>query len=492
MVFSPSTPPADTPLPTVYVGTFIHCPTPGELGVLPAHAVFVTASGHIAAMHALPAETIASTRTDAEVEAALPTEPGFSPHHTVRADAGCSEFFFPGLVDTHIHASQYPNNGVFGASTLLDWLERYTFPLEASLADLHKARAVYARCIARTLAAGTTTAAYYATRDAGSTNLLATMCAAFGQRALVGRCAMDRLSPDYYVDADVDSSIEDTRRCIAHCASLAADGTRPGLVTPVITPRFAPSCSAELLAGLGALAAETGLPVQTHISENAGEITLVKQLFPGTAHYADVYDRAGLLTERTILAHAVHLSAEEVALVATRGAKVSHCPVSNMCLQSGMAPVKRLVRAGIDIGLGTDVSGGYAPSVLVAARQAALTARMVALEQRCDDDIVSVPEALYLATRGGAKVVGLGDRVGAFEVGMEWDALLVGLGPSHASEHAALNLDDGPVDLFGWESWDEKIAKWVYTGDERNTLGVWVAGRRVYEKDGSTGRFVVR
>lgn len=391
--------------------------------------------------------------------------------------------------DTHIHASQYPNSGIFGTSTLLEWLNRYTFPLEASLSNHSKARTVYARCVSRTLSHGTTTAAYYATRDVTSTNILASICFSAGQRAFVGRCCMDCLSPDNYRDESPAQAIADTKACTAYINEL--DPTH-ALVTPIITPRFAPSCSRELLAGLGKYMEESGLPCQTHISENKAEIAFVAELFPEYDSYAGVYHAYGLLQPKTVLAHAVYLSDAEIALVKSTGAKVSHCPVSNTALTSGAARVRRLLDEGIVVGLGTDVSGGYSPSILEAARQATMTSRFVALTDG-DNAKLSVEEALYLATRGGAEVLGLETKVGAFELGMEWDAILVGLTDVPADEEKEPGLVGervrevvgggmGPVDVFGWENWSEKIAKWMYCGDDRNVLIVWVKGKIVHKK----------
>jgi len=370
--------------------------------------------------------------------------------------------------------------GIFGKSTLLDWLHTYTFPLEASLSQLDKARQVYGRCIGKTLAHGTTTAAYYATVDVGSTNLLADLCHAAGQRALVGRVCMDQLSPAWYRDESPAQAEAATRESIAHIRAL--DPAPSALVRPVITPRFAPSCTPDLLARLGRLHAETGLPVQTHISENVGEVALVRELFGDVAaSYAGVYDAFGLLTDRTVLAHAVHLTDDEADLIRARGAKVSHCPCSNSAITSGAARVRWLLDRGIDVGLGTDMSGGYSPSVLEAARLASLVSRHVAMG---GDEAakLSVEEVLYLATRGGAKVVGLADTVGAFAAGMDFDAQLIGLGRLDAD--GGVVGDDSNVDVFGWESWEDRVAKWLFNGDDRNTRKVWVRGRLVHERTG--------
>lgn len=305
---------------------------------------------------------------------------------------------------------------------------------------------------------------------------------------------MDCMSPEYYRDESPKQAVADTKACAAYIDEI--DPTH-ALITPIITPRFAPSCSRELMRGLGKYMAESGLPCQTHISENAAEIALVAELFPEHGSYAEVYDAYGLLQPKTVLAHAVHLSDAEVALVKRRGAKVSHCPVSNAALTSGAARVRRLLDEGVVVGLGTDVSGGYSPSVLEAARQAAVTSRFVALTEG-DGAKLSVEEVLYLATRGGAEVLGLEKRVGGFEVGLEWDAILVGLtdvpGDDDGEEGVVGSVGVGgkeercvggamgPVDVFGWESWEEKVAKWVYCGDDRNVLRVWVQGKMVHEK----------
>ncbi|TAQ87140.1 hypothetical protein B7494_g4526 [Chlorociboria aeruginascens] len=317
-----------------------------------------------------------------------------------------------------------------------------------------------------TLSHGTTTAAYYATISVPSTNLLADLCLSHGQRAFIGRVCMDSLSPDYYSDVSASSSLSDTKETISHVASI---DPRNSLITAILTPRFAPACSSELMRGLSALQKETNLRLQTHISENKSELALVKQLFPAHESYTHVYDDHGLLGPNTILAHAVHLSELEADLIRERGGKISHCPISNSAITSGTAKVRWLLDKGIEVGLGTDVSGGYSPSILEVARQAALVSRHVAMDGD-EKAKLSIEEVLYLATRGGAKVVGLEEKIGGFEVGMEWDAQLIGLGEGEEE-------DEGPVDIFGWENWEERIAKWVFGGDDRNTRAVWVRGR---------------
>jgi len=229
--------------------------------------------------------------------------------------------------------------------------------------------------------------------------------------------------------------------------------------------------------GLGALQKETNLPVQTHLSENKREVALVKDLFPDHESYTHVYDNHGLLGPKTILAHAVHLSEKEVDLIKKRGGKISHCPASNSAITSGTAKVRMLLDKGIEIGLGTDMSGGYSPSILEAVRQALLVSNHVAMEGD-DNTKLSIEEVLYLGTRGGAKVVCLEDKIGGFEIGKEFDAQLISLGSVEVDD----GVDHGAVDIFGWESWDERVAKWIFNGDDRNTVAVWVQGRLVHER----------
>ncbi|OOF91347.1 hypothetical protein ASPCADRAFT_177316 [Aspergillus carbonarius ITEM 5010] len=420
-----------------------------------------------------------------------------------------NEFFFPGFIDTHIHAPQYPNSGLFGSSGLLSWLQTYTFPIEKSFGSSKlpsipppQAYRVYNQVISRTLANGTTCASYFATIHVPATNLLSTLCHARGQRALIGRVCMDNPSqcPPDYRDASPEASISSTEATIAHIRSLDPSAS---LIHPIITPRFAPSCTAPALAHLAHLAASTSPPmhIQTHLSENLDECALVHSLFPESNDYTSVYDHFGLLTPRTILAHGIHLSDSERRLIAARKAKLSHCPASNSALGSGICQVRKALDAGITVGLGTDVSGGYSPSVLETVRQACLVSRLLphtTTSTTTDTDtdtettdsptstipkeILSIEEALYLATRGGAAVVDMADQIGGFEIGMSWDAQLVKLGKfAPAGRWGERGGVSSAVDVFGEESWTEKVHKWVWNGDDRNVRMVWVQGRLVHE-----------
>ncbi|KAI4959024.1 hypothetical protein J4E86_002744 [Alternaria arbusti] len=261
---------------TVYVGPFVHSESLSTLEIQDRGAIFVDSSGMIRFVEKdiqegdLP--NIIQQKGDSWTDAKI-------------VEIAGTGFFFPGFIDTHVHAPQHPNTGLFGKTTLLDWLQKYTFPMESSFSKLPLAHRVYQNFVSRTLSHGTTTAAYYATIHVPATNALADICLARGQRALVGRVCMNSdLSPEYYRDSSTETSYADSKASINYIRSIDPKGE---IVKPIITPRFAPSCTPDCLTAMGRLAKETDTHVQTHISENKGEIELVKELFPDSKSYAD-------------------------------------------------------------------------------------------------------------------------------------------------------------------------------------------------------------
>jgi guanine deaminase len=452
---------------TIYQGPFVHSASLTELEICKAGAIGVDQNGII---------SFVERDMDQDGVEQLKQKKGWEDAQVVSMDG--EGFFFPGFIDTHNHAPQHPNTGLFGKTTLLDWLKKYTFPMESSFSDLDRAQRIYNNFVSRTLSHGTTTCSYFATIHVPATNLLADICLRRGQRAFVGRVCMNSdLSPEYYRDESVETSYRDSKASIDYIRSIDPKGD---IVQPIVTPRFAPSCTSDCLSAMGRLAQETDSYIQTHISENKGEIALVQDLFPDSTSYTNVYDTHHLLTSKTILAHAVHLSAEERKTILARKSKISHCPASNTAITSGCAPIRDLLNEGHTIGLGTDVSGGFNPSILENVRQTIWVSRHLAL-QTCDAAKLSTEEALYLATRGGAAVLGLEDKVGGFEVGKEWDAQMISLGSVDERGNVDGVFEDGPVDVFGWEEWEDKVEKWVYGGDDRNTVAVWVRGRLVHK-----------
>ena len=245
------------------------------------------------------------------------------------------------------------------------------------------------------------------------------------------------------------------------------------LINPVITPRFVPTCSAKLMANLGEIGKhyENKILIQSHLNENEGEIELVKELHPESKSYTHVYNDFNLLTNKTILAHCVHMTEPEIDLMKEKGASVAHCPSSNFSLLSGCCDVRYLLEKKIKVRLGTDVSGGPSPSLINCMRNALICSRAIFIDKRKKDKNttykpLTVAEVFYLATEGGAKALGIDDRVGNFEIGKDFDGLFV-------------NVNKGAIDCFGQESICDLLDKIVYLADDRNITKVFVKGKIV-------------
>jgi len=398
------------------------------------------------------------------------------------------EFLLPGFIDTHTHAPQIPNIGSGQQYELLDWLNNVTYPMEAKFSDIDFARRTYESVVRRIIDYGTTTCCYYGTLHLEATKALADIVHTSGQRAFIGKCNMDRNSPEYYVESCAKASLTETKELISHIASLSSQSDTwsssltPHLVQPVLTPRFAISCTPELLASLGKLASsDPSLHIQTHISENKAEIESTKKLFPEALHYADVYDSFGLLRSNTILAHAVHLEDAEVELIAKRKAGISHCPTSNFNLSSGVAPIGAYLDRGIKVGLGTDVSGGFSLSILNCIQNASIASKVLALQAgthgasatQFANRQLRVATLLYLATLGGAEVCDIDKTVGSFAPGKSFDALLIN------TRHDAGNPGLWCPDMAGQskDALDGLLERFLFCGDDRNISKVYVQGR---------------
>ncbi|MFN4098903.1 MAG: amidohydrolase family protein [Pararhodobacter sp.] len=380
----------------------------------------------------------------------------------------------PGFLDLHVHAPQYPQLGTALDEPLEVWLQRYTFPLEARYGDLGFAGRVYRRLIADLLAGGTTTALYFATLHVPATQRLAELCLELGQRALVGKVVMDHPEncPEYYRDVSAGEAVAGTRAVIDHIRGLA--GNEGGLVQPVVMPRFIPSCSDEALAGLGALAQETGCRVHTHASESDWEHGYVLERH-GMSD-AESLARFGLLTPHSVLAHGNFLSGSDFALLRRQRAGVAHCPLSNAYFAGSVFPLRKALNAGVAVGLGSDISGGPAGSVWETARMAVTAARM--LESGTDPDLpverrsqhrgarIDAVTAFHLATAGGASALGL--PVGSFAPGMRFDAMLID--PS---------VERGTLRQFDEEAGVRLLERVLYGTSKPNIAKVWVEGRQV-------------
>ena len=441
-------------------GDFFHAPSPGGHEFLADALVRVDGSGVIA-------DVIRSGETRHAAARQAARQAGI----LVEVPAG--QFLLPGFVDLHIHAPQYPQLGKALAVPLEDWLQRYTFPLEARYADAAFARRQYRLLVADLLAGGTTTALYFATLHEEATRILVDLCIEHGQRALVGKVAMDNPAecPADYRDASAATAIAGTRALLDY---VAGHRDNHGLVHAVATPRFIPSCTDALLEGLGEVVRSCGCHVQTHCSESDWEHGYVQARHGMTDTAA--LDRFGLVTRRTVLAHANFITADDMELIAARGAAVAHCPLSNAYFANAVFPLRAALEKGVRVGLGTDISGGPSASMIEAQRMAIAASRM--LETGVDPALpasargrpgsrIDFDTAFHLATAGGGAALDL--PVGLFATGHHFDAIRID--PTAPGSTLRIDPDlDTPSD---------RLEKTINTASRANIAAVFVGGRQV-------------
>jgi len=373
-------------------------------------------------------------------------------------DAGITDMgdalLSPGFVDAHAH---YPQTAIIASwgKRLIDWLGHYTFPEEARFGDPAYARTIARRYFDLTLAAGTTTAASFATIHPESVDAFFAEASARGVRALAGKTCMDVNAPADLCDTAA-SAYDDSKRLLE-----TWHGT--DRLSYVITPRFAPTSSRDQLEALGALWAEhPEVPMQTHLAEQHEEIAWVHELFPEAQDYTDVYDRFGLLGEGALMGHAIHLSPRERDRLREAGASLIHCPTSNTFIGSGLFDMDGLMKAGHRIGLATDTGGGSSFSMLrtMAAAYEIAQLRGLALHPA---------QLWWLATAGSAAALRLGDRIGSLAPGYDADIIAVDLASTPAIAQRSARAETL------WEA----LFPTIMMGDERAIAATWVAGRRV-------------
>lgn len=334
----------------------------------------------------------------------------------VRDYSGC--LILPGLVDLHVHAPQYGFRGIGFDSELIEWLNTHTFPVESHYQDEEYARHAYSIFAEDLKKSATTRAVVFGTIHRGSTEILMELLEEAGVNAYVGKVNMDRNAPEYYVENGAEESVESTVRFIEESRK------RFRRIKPILTPRFIPACTDELMGRLAQLKKAYNLPVQSHLSENQSEISWVKELCPEATCYGDAYARSGILDgpEPSVMAHCVWSEEEEIELLREKNVFVAHCPKSNLNLMSGIAPVRRYIERGIPVGLGTDVAGGETLCVFEEMARAIQVSKMYWRYINDTEKPLTVSEALFLATRGGGAFFG---KVGSFEKGFEFDAIVI-------------------------------------------------------------------
>jgi guanine deaminase len=372
----------------------------------------------------------------------------------------------PGMVDLHAHLPQLPNAGLGAGLDLLTWLDRYIFPMERRFDDEAAAERLAPAAFRAFAAAGTTTVLAYGAVFKASTDGAFRAAEAHGIRAILGKVMMDRLTYDERIDP---TTILD--RSLRESAELCErwHGADDGRLGYAVTPRFAVSCSEAMLRESAALAVRTGAWWQTHVSEDSGEIEEVARLFPKARDYVDVYDRAGGLGPRTVLAHAVYLTDRELGRLVESDTRVAHCPASNLFLASGVMPLGRYLEAGLKIGLGSDVAAGPDASIFSVMRVGAYV--QTALRVVAGDAIRALGplDWLRMGTLDGARALGLEDRIGSIETGKEAD--LIAVDPRLTVPLRELAYDPERIDAA------DVMSRMIYRAHPDMVRAAWVRGR---------------
>ena len=375
-----------------------------------------------------------------------------------------NSLIFPGMVDLHVHAPQYAFRGMCMDLELMDWLNRYTFPEEEKYDNLEYAEKAYGMFVEDLKNGATTRSCIFATRHRYATELLMELMEESGLVSYVGKVNMDREASEALTEKSAEISAFTT------FGWINATKDRFKNTKPILTPRFIPCCTDRLMEELREIQMAYGIPVQSHLSESKGEIDFVKFLRPDNPFYGDSYNQYDLFGKnddintnvKTVMAHCVWSSDEEVDLMRRNGVFVAHCPASNMNLTSGIAPIRKYLDLGLNIGLGSDVAGGHSLSIFRAITDAIQASKMYFRMVNESYKPLVFSEAFYLATKGGGAFFG---NVGSFEEGYEFDAIV--MNDSVLPHPQSLNLA-------------ERMERAVYLGlDEKNVTAKFVAGRKI-------------
>jgi guanine deaminase len=371
---------------------------------------------------------------------------------------------FPGMVDLHVHAPQYAFRGMCMDLELMDWLNRYTFPEEEKYEDPEYAEKAYGMFVDALKSGATTRSCIFATRHRPATELLMQLLEESGLVSYVGKVNMDREASEALTEESADVSARTTVEWIRAVKDKFLH------TKPILTPRFIPCCTDQLMEKLRQIQMAYGIPVQSHLSESKGEIEFVKFLHPDDPFYGDVYNDYDLFGKnddidtdvKTVMAHCVWSSDEEIALMRENGVFVAHCPASNMNLTSGIAPIRKYLDLGLNVGLGSDIAGGHSDSIFRAITDAIQVSKMYFRMVDESDRPLVFPEAFYLATMGGGAFFG---KVGCFEEGYAFDAVV---------------LDDSVLPHPQSLTLAQRMERAVYLGlDEKNITAKFIAGKKI-------------
>ena len=364
----------------------------------------------------------------------------------------------PGLVDLHIHAPQYNFRGMGMDLELLDWLNTYTFPSEAKFKDEDYAKRSYQRFVDYLKYGPNTRHVIFASLHVKSTQILMDLMEETKMVSFIGKVNMDRNGGVDLEEKDADESEKATLDWLESIKGKYKN------TYPILTPRFIPSCTDELLEKLRKIKDEYKLPIQSHLSENLGEIEWVKELVPKAKFYGDAYNIFDLFgkNNKTVMAHCVYSNDDEQDLIKENKVFIAHCPDSNTNLTSGIAPAGKYLREGQKIGLGSDVAGGTHASIFKAMADAIKVSK---LRYRLVDEKIkplSLEEAFYMATLGGGEFFG---KVGSFEKGYEFDAIVID--DEKLLEEDKFNLK-------------QRLERIVYLSKDEDIVSKFVRGNKIF------------
>lgn len=358
------------------------------------------------------------------------------------------------FADMHLHAPQYPMLGMGMDLSLLDWLNTYTFEMEARFADKEYARTVYQKLAADLINWGTTRVVMFSSLHTEATWILMEELEKAGVTGYVGKVNMDR-NGGKQLQETTEESKQETLRWLDGC-------TRFHFIKPILTPRFTPSCTDELMDWLGELAKERQLYIQSHMNENLEEIQLVKELVPDCDRYWQTYAKHQMWKDHTIMAHCVHIDEQEITALKKANVVVAHCADSNINICSGIAPIRRLVKEGVWVTLGSDIAGGAQLSMAEVITMTIRSSKIRAMQKKEKEAFLSVAEGYYLGTVSGHKYFGAGE---GFCIG----------DPLHA-----IVVDDSDRISLGREiSVKERFERIIYRMKKENIIAVYSEGREV-------------
>lgn len=367
------------------------------------------------------------------------------------------KLIIPGLVDLHIHASQYPYRGLGMDLELLEWLETHAFPEEAKYKDNEYAKKAYEIFAEDVKHSATTRLCAFGTLHSNGTTILMELLNEIGVKAYVGKVNMDRNCPDYLREESASLAAQDTDAWVRNTMDAYEN------VKPILTPRFTPTCSDDLMRELGNIQKKTKIGMQSHLSENLSEIEWVKELCPNVGFYGEAYHQFGLFGGEcnTIMAHSVYSGEEEMKLMKENKVMVAICPQSNTNIASGIAPTRKYLEYGLRLGLGSDIAGGSSLSMFRAMTDALQCSRLYwrLIDQSAAP--LKVEEAFYLGTMGGGEYFG---KVGSFLPDYELDAVII---------------DDTSIKHPQPLTLKERLERVIYLSDDRNVVGKYVAGKKV-------------